>query len=210
MADPTEYLASHPLPLRDELLKYTDRNTEWTFEELAQPANMLAADHSTQQSHTGVARQFEVGKSVFRVASCVACHRMNGEGYEFGPDLTILDPKKQNPEHILRSLLEPSKDIDEKYQPYAFALDSGQTFTGLIVEETPSIVKVIVDPIVKPEPTVIKKSEIEERIKLTVSTMPKGLLNKLAREEVLDLIAYVYARGDMKHKLFQAGNQHEH
>ena len=209
LADPTEYLASHPLPLHDELLKYTGRNTEWTFEELSMSVNMLAGDHSAE-NHTGEARQFEVGKSLFRIANCVACHRINDVGYEFGAELTNLDPKKQNPEYILGALLEPSKDIDEKYQSYAFALDSGQTITGLIVEETASIVKVVVDPIANPEPTVIKKSEIEERIKSTVSTMPKGLLNKLSREEILDLIAYVYARGNMKHELFQGGHQHDH
>jgi hypothetical protein len=34
--------------------------------------------------------------------------------------------------------------------------------------------------------------------------MPKGLLNKLSREEILDLMAYLLARGDAKHTLFDA------
>ena len=38
--------------------------------------------------------------------------------------------------------------------------------------------------------------------------MPKGLLDKLTREEILDLIAYVAAHGDPKHKLFQGGHEH--
>ncbi len=208
LADPVAYLASHPLTLQDELLKYTARNTEWTFDELAMPVTMLAADHSGP-AHSDEPRQFDVGKSIFRVANCVACHRLNGEGYEFGPDLANLDPQKRDPEYILRSLLEPSRDIDEKYQAYGFALASGQIMTGLVVEETPTVVKVAVDPISSSEPTVLKKSDIEERTKSTVSTMPKGLLNKLSREEILDLISYVYAGGDMKHPLFAAGHQHE-
>ena len=36
--------------------------------------------------------------------------------------------------------------------------------------------------------------------------MPLGLLNKLSREEILDLLAYVYARGDKSHSLIM----HEH
>ena len=36
--------------------------------------------------------------------------------------------------------------------------------------------------------------------------MPLGLLNKLSREELRDLIAYVYARGDKANPLFM----HEH
>ena len=35
--------------------------------------------------------------------------------------------------------------------------------------------------------------------------MPKGLLDKLTREEILDLIAYVAAKGDAKDPLFQGG-----
>ena len=42
-----------------------------------------------------------------------------------------------------------------------------------------------------------------------VSMMPKGLLEKLTREEILDLEAYIAAKGDAKHKLFQ-GEGHHH
>jgi hypothetical protein len=38
--------------------------------------------------------------------------------------------------------------------------------------------------------------------------MPKGLLSKLTREEILDLIAYVYSRGDNTNMLFHAGHKH--
>ena len=38
--------------------------------------------------------------------------------------------------------------------------------------------------------------------------MPKGALDKLTREEILDLLAYVIARGDAKHPLFQGGHDH--
>ena len=155
-------------------------------------------------------RSYEVGKELFKVASCVACHRINNEGQQYGPDLTKLDAKKHNPEHLLRSLLEPDKEIDDKFQTTVFLLDSGKTITGLIVEETATTVKVIINPLAKAAPTVLKKSEIDARKKSPVSTMPKGLANKLSREEILDLLAYVYARGDMKHKLFEGGHKHKH
>jgi hypothetical protein len=35
------------------------------------------------------------------------------------------------------------------------------------------------------------------------------VLDKLTREEILDLLAYIAAKGDPKHKLFQ-GAGHEH
>ena len=50
--------------------------------------------------------------------------------------------------------------------------------------------------------------EIEERTKSTTSIMPLGLLSKLTREEILDLLAYVYAKGDKKHELFEGHHDH--
>ncbi len=202
-SDPAKYLAANPLPMRDEMLKFTDRNTEWTFDQLSDSVAMLA------DSHVHEPRQFEVGKRLFTVATCVSCHKLNGEGREFGPDLTRLDPKKRSPESILRSILEPSLEISEGYQSYQFELDSGKLVTGLIVRETDDQVDVIEDPVVRPDATVLEKAQIEERTKLTTSTMPKGLLNQLSREEILDLIAYVYTGGDKTAPLF-AGGHHDH
>ena len=196
-ADPTAYLAANPLPLMDELLEYNTRSRPWKFDELTSEVNSLPDG-----------RAFEVGKQLFKVASCAACHRLNNEGQVFGPDLVKLEEKKQSAAYILRSILEPSKDIEEKYQSYTFALDSGKIVTGMILEETPEVIKVVIDPIAKGNATIIKKSEIEDRGKSTVSIMPEGLLNKLSREEILDLIAYVYARGDEEHKLFEIPHDH--
>jgi hypothetical protein len=81
-------------------------------------------------------------------------------------------------------------------------MSSGSTVTGMIVSETPTQIKVLVDPLAKGEPAVIDVADIEERKKSTISIMPQGLLNKLTQEEILDLLAYVYAKGDKKNELF--------
>ena len=60
-----------------------------------------------------------------------------------------------------------------------------------------------------PNATGLAKAKVEKRIKSDVSPMPKGLLDKLTREEVLDLIAYVTSKADPKHKAFSGGG-HEH
>jgi len=57
---------------------------------------------------------------------------------------------------------------------------------------------------------VLKVSDIASRKKLSTSIMPKGLLDKMTREEILDLLAYIIARGDARHPLFQAGHEHGH
>ena len=38
--------------------------------------------------------------------------------------------------------------------------------------------------------------------------MPKGLLDKLTREEILDLVAYLHARGNKDHAVFQGAGGH--
>ena len=61
------------------------------------------------------------------------------------------------------------------------------------------------------EPAEIKVTWVEpEKKKSDTSIMPKGLLDKLTREEILDLVAYVVARGDDHHKLFQGVHEHHH
>jgi putative heme-binding domain-containing protein len=198
LADPEGYLAKNPLPIADDLLKFVRPRTEWKFEDLAS---------SVEQQLQG--RSFSNGRQLFQVASCVSCHKLGGAGKEFGPDLTKLDPKLK-PVDILRDILEPSFRINEKYQSYVFELESGKLVTGMILEETKDVVKVIENPLLKAEPLVLKKSDIADRKKSPTSLMPKGLLDKLTREEILDLVAYVVAGGEAKHKVFQGEHDHKH
>ena len=196
-ADPAAYLARHPLALRDELLKYSGQDTEWKLDDLA--ALIRPLPHG---------RSFEVGRTAFTVASCDSCHQMNGSGKEFGPDLAKLDTNKFTPEHILQAVLDPSAEINEEFQTISFLLDSGRLVTGMIVEETLTAVKVVVDPLARETPIALKKAEISQRLKSSLSIMPNGLLSKLTREEILDLLAYVYSRGDKTNMLFHAGQKH--
>ena len=194
LADPEGYLAAAKLPLRDELLASVGRNTEWKYDDLIGDVTKLEPGRSS----------FEVGKKLFAVANCVGCHKLGGEGRELGPDLVKIEPAKYTAEHLLRSICEPSQEIAEKFQSQTFVLDSGKVVTGMILEETPTACTVMVDPLARCEPVVVTKSEIDERSKSPVSIMPKGLLNKLSREEIRDLMAYVLARGDKQHPLFSA------
>jgi putative heme-binding domain-containing protein len=196
-ADPQAYLAEHPMEIRDDMLRFVSRNTEWKFDDLVGKVSPIPAG-----------RSFEVGRNLFRAANCVGCHQFGGEGHALGPDLAKMEPKRQTVEHILRSIVEPSLDIDDKYRSYSFLLDSGRILTGTIVEETDSEFKVLVDPLAMREPLVINKDEVEEQSRSTVSIMPAGLLNKLTEEEIVDLVAYVFAGGDKTASLYEGGHDH--
>jgi len=195
-ADAEAYLKKNPLPIKDELLKFLRPRKEWIFEELAA---------SVGQMEKG--RSFANARQLFQVAACVSCHKFNGVGQEFGPDLTKIDPK-WGAVDVLREVLEPSRKIDDKYASYIIETQAGKTVTGMILEETPQQVKLIENPLAKAEPLILKVSDIAERKKSPTSLMPRGLLDKLTKEEILDLVAYVAARGSDKHPLFQGGHDH--
>jgi putative heme-binding domain-containing protein len=203
LADSEGYLARNPLPAQDPLLKFNRPRTEWKFDELA--PEVARMDHG---------RSFNNGKQMFQVANCIACHKFNGAGTELGPDLTKLDPKQQAPVEILHDILEPSFRINEKYQSFVFETQAGKLITGMILAEDKEAVKVIENPLVKADPLVLKVSDIASRQKSPVSIMPKGLLDKLTREEILDLVAYVASRGHPSDPLFKGGHEpgggHDH
>lgn len=197
LENPEDYLAHHPLEIKDGLLKDRRPRTEWKLEDLAA---------SIEQVQGG--RSYGNGKQIFSVATCVACHKLDGVGNEFGPDLTKLDAKLQAVD-ILKEILDPSAKINEKYQTYVFELESGTLMTALVLDESAETVTVIENPLAKAAPVVLKAADIVTREKSPISMMPKGLLDKLSRDEILDLIAYVSARGDRSSPLVQGGG-HSH
>jgi putative heme-binding domain-containing protein len=200
--NPEGYLAKNPLPVRDELLKFNRPRTEWKLEELADAVREMEAKGG---------RNYAVGKQMFTVATCVACHKFGGQGNEFGPDLAKLDPKTfKSATDVLEHVLDPSKKIDDKYAVYRIELTNEKVMTAMVVEEKDGVVKVIENPLASTKPVVLKKEDIASRKKAPTSMMPKGQLDKLTRDEILDLLAYVWGRADPKSRLFGGGHGHDH
>lgn len=202
--DTEKYIAAHSLTIRDELLKDRRPRTEWKVDDLAAAIETLAGKITTDHEHHKPS--YSNGKYLFQMANCVACHRLEGAGNEFGPDLTKLD-KKLTALDILRDIIEPSAKINEKYQSYVFETESGKVLTGIILDESAQGVKIIENPLVKLDPILLKPSEIAQRKKSLTSIMPKGLLDKLSREEIIDLVAFVASRGNSDHAMF-GGHAH--
>jgi mono/diheme cytochrome c family protein len=79
-----------------------------------------------------------------------------------------------------------------------------------VVLEDDESVKVVENPLIKSDAKTIYKESIDDRTHSNVSAMPKGLLDTLTRNEILDLIAYVFAKGDPKHPIFAGGDPNAH
>ena len=74
----------------------------------------------------------------------------------------------------------------------------------------PRTIKLIENPR-ETEPVLLDRASIPGgRSKSPTSIMPKGLLDKLTPEEILDLIAYIAARGDSRASLFHGDHEHGH
>ena len=65
LADPTAYVAKNPLPIADDLLKFTRPRTEWKFDDLSSAVAELKSG-----------RSFGNGKQMFQVAGCISCPRL--------------------------------------------------------------------------------------------------------------------------------------
>jgi len=139
------------------------------------------------------------------VASCLRCHRIGNEGGQVGPDLTNAG-RRFTPLAILESIVEPSRVIDPKYRYTAYLLDDGRIVIGRAAHVSQEEIVIEVDP--QTQKTVkVARHQIEQSRPAPQSPMPRGLINVLSREEILDLVAYLKAGGDPADPVFQAPEQ---
>lgn len=130
------------------------------------------------------------GMQAFVKANCNQCHKVAGHGINLGPDLTDVAKRFQG-KKLLEQILNPSSEINKKYQNHQFVLESGKLVTGVIVQETPAEYKVVAN-LLNPNAFVrINRKDIDEQVASTVSAMPSGLANVLTRAEILDLVSFL-------------------
>src|SRR5439155_12120128 len=100
-------------------------------------------------------------------------------------------------EAVLAEILEPSKNIEPRYQLYSFTPANGESFTGFIVKEEGDAIFIQTGP---GEAAIqkIAKKDIKSREPQSQSLMPAGLLNFLNKEQILDLLAVLRSGGDPK------------
>jgi putative heme-binding domain-containing protein len=120
-------------------------------------------------------------------ARCAACHKVRGQGADFGPDLSQIGGKFDRT-HLIESILDPSAEISQGYHATIIATQSGRVFTGIVKLESATAVtlsdaegKLITIPL----------RDIESREVSKLSLMPTGLVDGMTPGEFTDLIAYL-------------------
>jgi len=169
-----------PIKPVDPLGNLRDFVKSWTFDEL-----------KTDVAAGLRGRSADIGRKLFKEATCLQCHKLRGEGGAVGPDLTdALTRWKGDREGILRELVEPSHKIEEKYAMFNIETSDGRIYSGILVDQNAETVTVITNP-ESPRPQVVAREDIESLKKSPLSMMPKGLLDRYTKDEIYEILSFV-------------------
>ena len=133
--------------------------------------------------------QAQRGRAIYNSAlsSCSTCHRLDGQGGDTGPELTLIGAGR-SPEQLIESLLWPNRQVREGYLATTLTTRSGDLITGYKTHETPDEWQ-LRDP-ANNQIRRIAKTDIAHQQDIG-SLMPQGLTAGLTREELLDLIRFL-------------------
>jgi putative heme-binding domain-containing protein len=132
----------------------------------------------------------ERGRTLFFKSAglqCINCHRINGTGSTFGPDLSQIG-KKATRGQILESLLEPSKTIEPQWVTYLLETVDGKVYTGLLKSKTE---KEVVLTVVGDKEVRVPTATVERLAPQPKSLMPELLLRDLTAEQAADLLEFL-------------------
>ena len=166
------------------------KTTEWTLDELSAAAR------------TGLKkRDFANGRRMFAATGCYACHRFGDQGGMTGPDLTSAG-RRYSAHDLLDQVINPSKVINDQFSAVQVLTLSGMVHTGVVVNLNGDSMTLNTDLTDPNKQVRIDRKEIEEMMVSKVSAMPTGLMNRMTKDEVLDLMAYLISGGDSNHAFY--------
>jgi putative heme-binding domain-containing protein len=174
---------------RDRLLKDKDP----AIRELAQrllggdapgARSDVLADYRTALTLAGDTAR---GEQVFR-RECMACHKLGDTGHAVGPDLA--SSPAADAESLLVHVLDPNRYVLPTYEQYLVVDVNGRIFTGLIAAQTATSVTLRRD---QDHTDTILRIGIDELTATGKSLMPEGLEQKIDKQAMSDLIAYIQA-----------------
>ncbi|MFT5326932.1 MAG: putative heme-binding domain-containing protein [Planctomycetaceae bacterium] len=166
------------------------KSTKWTLEELS------------SATKTGLKnRNYANGQKMFAAAGCYACHRFDNQGGMTGPDLTSAG-RRYSSHDLLDQVINPSKVINEQFSAVTVVTDAGLVHTGVVVNLNGDSLMLNTDLTVPNKQVAIDRKTIDSLIVSKTSPMPTGLFDRMTKEEILDLTAYLISAGDRTHGYF--------
>jgi len=166
--------------------KYPDAPPAVLASETADPRWSLAFIEQFLNGEQGRQGSQDRGQQVYAKARCNACHKMNGLGGGYGPDLTSVNKRFTRIE-TLESILFPSHVISDQYATKKVLTNDGEVYTGILVKTS----KGLAVRVNENKEFMIAEDQVQEVQSSKTSVMPAGLLDNLTPSEIRDLLVYL-------------------
>ncbi|MBU6175819.1 MAG: c-type cytochrome, partial [Planctomycetes bacterium] len=144
---------------------------------------------NTLEEIASVPIELGVGKRVY-TEKCAVCHKLGNEGAVVGPQLEGVGNRGW--ERLCEDILWPDRNVDEAFRVTLFAMENGETVTGL-VQQRSAVGVTIVDSIGNKR--VLLANEIEMEKKSDLSLMPGNFHEVLQKDELASLLHFLQKYG---------------
>jgi putative membrane-bound dehydrogenase-like protein len=128
----------------------------------------------------------DVAKGKAGAAVCQACHKFDGKGIDFGPDLTTY-AKQQSLETLVLNIAQPSNNISHGFEGTRVVLDDGMVITGMVLSSGDPLMIKSMGGLVQSIP----RNRVKEENPLDRSLMFTPAQMGLTEQGVADLAAYL-------------------
>ena len=128
----------------------------------------------------------DVAKGKASAAVCYACHKFDGKGIDFGPDLTTY-AKQQSLETLILNIAQPSNNISHGFEGTRVVLDDGMVITGMVLSSGDPLMIKSMGGLVQsiPRARVKEEKQLDRSLMFTASQMG------LTEQSVADMAAYL-------------------
>ena len=145
-----------------------------------------AVEQKTARFMALSAKAGDATKGKVLVALCQACHVINGQGGQLGPNLS--GAGAMGMEAVIRNIIEPNAAIEAAYRIFQMKLKAGEVIEAFYVSEdaTAYVIRQAGGADRR-----VPKAEVASAKYLRRSLMPEGLLDGFTDEQITDLFAYL-------------------
>ena len=118
---------------------------------------------------------------------CSTCHRLFGQGADFGPDLEHVGNKFGRAE-LLEHILRPASAMEPAWVAHAVETTDGESLTGFILQRTQAELRI---KTAAENVAALPAASIKSVRRLETSLMPEGLLQSSTAQEAADLLDFL-------------------